>query len=324
MLTGGGSMLLLALAAAMPGLCVLMLVGALGRAIFDEATRGIDDAPGLPGLQHLMRDALRFARDSVISLVATLGVPITVALCGGTFGAVLPGMLLGMFLAPITFVLRLTRGDLASLSPLLQLRALLGSRGYTGLALAVNALFTPAVLVAFATRGYPFWLQISAVGPLVVLPVFVSARLVGTFVAANRDALAGMMPLPALSEAPVAPIAPVAEAQPPVRRAAEPAPKTARAAAAAAPAAPATRGKPPSFIRRAQRSLPNQPRTIAEAHAVAAQKQVSPNVVAPAAATPARAAKTPVSGVDLTKLPGAVVVSGKDRQRLGASAPTAN
>jgi hypothetical protein len=339
-LTAGESPLLLAAAATIPGLCMLMVVGAMGRNIFIDAVLGRDEAPPLPAVQQLTRDAGRFLADAGLALLAALGVPAIVAICNGSIGTVIASMLLGMFLGPMGFVLRQVRGDYESLSPVVQLRAILVCRSYIGLCAAVSGLFAPAGLLIWATLGYQPWLQISAVGPLLVLPVFIVGRLLGTYVAAHRVQLTPFAPCLAWmvvedEDAPAPRPAPAA------RRAARPAtagrsgargphapkPPARPAARPARPAAalgvPVRPGNPPPHLGRAQQALPVRPKRIADMHAVANQKQMSPMTNAPAPKVPAQAtAAAAIVNLDLTKIPGAVVVSGKDRELHGASAPT--
>jgi hypothetical protein len=334
-LTAGGSPLLLAAAAAIPGLCVLMLVGAMGRHIFLDAVLGRDEPPPIPAVQQLSRDAGRFLADAGLTLLAMLGVPALVAICKGSYGTVVAGTLLGMFLGPMAFALRQIRGDFESLSPVLHLRSILVCRNYFGLCLAVSGMFAPALLLIWATLGYQPWLQISAAGPLLVLPVFIVGRLLGTYVAAHRAPLAAFAPSllwmvaqEGADAAPAAAAGPANHPAAPARRTGDPAPRPPKAKQPAAPetpnpAAPARRRNPPSHIRRAQQALPARPKTIADLHAVANHKQMSPMTSAPAPKLPDQAkGAAGIANFDLTKIPGAVVVSGKDRQRHGAAAPT--
>jgi hypothetical protein len=118
-------------------------------------------------------------------------------------------------------------------------------------------LFAPAALVEYFVIDRALWVQIAVVGPLCVLPIFVTSRVFGTWVDCNRDKLQGFLqpsPGPARSAAPVATAhaapakAPHAKTAPAKALSAQAAP--AKAAPAGAPAKAAAAAPAPRFPRR--------------------------------------------------------------------------
>lgn len=196
-LTGGGSPLLLAALAALPGLCVLVVVAALSRRILVDSADGSSDAPAVAEPVQLLRDARRFAADTLLVAGALLGPSLLTLQLGVSWVAVLPGLLPGAVLLPLAWALRQVRSDFGALSPTVLLQAILRCGGrYFAIVGLFWALFAPALALAFATRSYAMWIQIAAVGPLLVLPLLMASRLVGTFLDAMRIPL-GCLLLPA-------------------------------------------------------------------------------------------------------------------------------
>jgi len=385
-LTAGGSPLLLAAIAALPGLMVLAVTGAMGRQILVTSSQGIGDVPNVPEFQQLVADARRFLADAGIVLGSLL-VPTLIAMAlGAPLASTLPGLVIGAFFTPLAWALRQLRGDLQSLSPMTLWRGVTRCGvGYLGLVPVCWLLFAPAATVGWIVFGRPVWVQIAMIGPLFVLPLFVVSRLLGTWVDARRNELGALLvasPKPAAPKlaaaastprprnvAPTAPNAPKARlpqrpeqlqhfAPPNVKRAtASPvpasaprplanhtplatpkAPVPAPAPAAPAPRAPAARPKaaPPTPAPRPARpttaAAPQQPKP-------AATPASRPSPATPAPARPAAPAKPAAPAPqpraiegrsprraeveepqpDLTKLPGAFVVTGRDRQRQGAA-----
>ena len=169
-LTAGGSLLLLAAIAALPGLCVLCVVAGMAREILLKSSEGDGDVPELPGFGRLGRSAFGFGLDLAV-VIALFGgpLPAMVALDAPTY-AVLGYALMATLLAPMAFTLRQLRGDLRAFSPILLLRALCrAGRGYPLVAVAVVLAFAPAVALSLSIHDRPVWVQIAVIGPLVVL-----------------------------------------------------------------------------------------------------------------------------------------------------------
>ncbi len=296
LLTAGGSPLLLAAIAALPGLCIVAILGAMGRHILAASAEGSGDVPSLPGWSQLVADARRFLFDATLVLGCLVGPSLLGIWLGAPLVSTLPGLLVGAFFAPLAWALRHLDLGMAALSPVHLLRGLARTgRHYVAFAGVVVGLFAPAVLVAALASGRPVWVQIAVVGPLVVLPVFVASRLVGTWLDAHRAALVrrpARNSQPQVARAPVAAPAPRPERQlrrpealehfqaPAIGRgrhaARHPAPTPRPVAAPAKPTSRAIEGRQPA------------PRT--KAPAPAAPAPAAPAPARPAAAKPAAAA----------------------------------
>ncbi|MBL8736161.1 MAG: hypothetical protein JNL12_07015, partial [Planctomycetes bacterium] len=221
-LTAGGSWLLLAAIAALPGLGVLAVVGAMGRQVLLASADGEGDVPPIPPFAELWSSARRFALDSALVLGSLLGPSLVAAACSAPWTTVVPGLLVGAFFAPMAWSLRHLRSDFGALSPVTLTRAVARTAGsYPGLAIVTMSLFVPAGLVTWAVFGRPVWVQIAMIGPLCVLPMFVASRLLGTWLEANRSRLGGLVQDRSGA-------APLGRNEP--RKAAEPAPKVAERA----------------------------------------------------------------------------------------------
>jgi hypothetical protein len=322
-LTAGGSWVLLAAIAAIPGLSVLAVVGAMGRQVLLASAEGNGDVPPMPRLADLVQDAQRFLLDTALVTGSLLGPSLLAMACGAPWTAVVPGLLIGAFFAPMAWALRHLRGDLGALSPVTLMRAVARTASsYPALAIVNILLFAPIALVAFLVFGRPIWVQIAVIGPLCVLPVFVASRLLGTWLEFHRERLGGLAAVKVMAKE-VAKVAakPVASApnvaaqrEAKVQPKAEPkvaAKATSKAAAAVrtvaakpvagpaakAPVAPATKAAPrlpkrpeqlqqfaaPSAKRPAS-AAPNPARTQP---AAPARQQAAPRAQAPAAAQPA-------------------------------------
>ncbi|MBX3462691.1 MAG: hypothetical protein KF830_05945 [Planctomycetes bacterium] len=193
-LTAGGSPLVLAAIAAVPGLSVLAVVGAMGRQILLASSSGSADVPNLPELGQLLRDARTFLVDAGIVFGSLLAPTIGAMALGAPLSTTLPGLLVGALFTPLAWALRQTRGDFGALSPVTLLRALARSgRRYLGLVPVCWLLFAPAALTAWAVFGRPAWVQIAAIGPLAVAPLFVVSRLLGTWLDTMRHELGGLL-----------------------------------------------------------------------------------------------------------------------------------
>jgi hypothetical protein len=360
-LTIGGSPLLLAAIAAIPGVCVVAVVGAMGRQILLASSGGSADVPSLPELGQLVVDARRFLADTglvVGSLIApsivamALGVPLTTAV---------PCLLTGAFFAPLAWALRQVRGDVRALSPVTLLRGVArGGPSYFALVPVCWILFAPAAITGSLIFDRPIWVQVAAIGPLCVVPLFVASRLLGTWLDTKRLDLAGVLLAAKATTAAKPPQATpssettTAETQPRAPRRPEALedfrpPKVKRPLVAPAPAAPvgpaAPAAKPRTAAPAAQQPRPQRPpatRADSPAPAAARPPQPARPKATPKAAAepqpmakPAGASRTtpraiegrkPSHGLDdlpdLTQMPGAVVLTGSDRQRHGAAAQT--
>lgn len=276
-LTGGSSMLLLAGVAALPGLMLLAVVGAMGRRILRGSFAGSNDVPALGDLRGLARDARAFVGDAALVIGSFLAPPAVAIALEAPASSTVPSLVIGLLFAPMAWALRSLRGDYASLSPVVVLRA--SARmplQYLALAATCWALLLPAALAVVLVAGRPVWAQIAVVGPLVALPFFLASRLIGTWFETRRRQF-GLLLAPSREAASVP--APVADAVP--------APTAARPVAAKAPAAPAPAPAPSAANRRPAASSPAATRQPAAPRAAAPAS--SPGVASPAAARPAAA-----------------------------------
>ncbi len=344
-LTAGGSPLLLAAIAALPGLCVLAVVGAMGRRILVSSSEGCADVPRLGELGLLVADARRFLCDAGLVLGALLGPSALALALHAPLTSSLPGLVVGLFFAPMAWGLRQVRRDLNALSPVTLLRGVARcGLGYVGLVIICVTLFLPAGLTTWAVFGRPVWVQIAAIGPLCVLPLFVVSRLLGTWLDSMRLELGAVLLGPLTREVrDVRTLVsePVADASKPrVPRRPEalthfkaPSAKrhqgqvkakpvsaatgaVARTAAAAKPAkAPANKvpAKPAPSATKAPAA--KRPATAAPASPAPGS---APKPRAIEGRSPRRAPLTDTP--DLSKMPGATIVSGEDRIRQGAAA----
>ncbi|MCA8976739.1 MAG: hypothetical protein KDC98_18600 [Planctomycetes bacterium] len=302
-LTAGTSPLGLAAISALPGVCVLALICAMGRRILLEGSRGVVDPPAFPDVRTLATDALRWCLDGTAILV-TFATPIAVAaVLGAELPALVASTVIAAMLAPMAFCICQIRGVRAGLSPLRLIRtAGRGGLSYLGVTAMTYGMFVPLLLVGWYVLGQPLWVQIAAVGPMMVLPVFVVARLLGTWIDVKQEKLGiQLAPEPAAQKAPAltapqaAPTAtrkgsqrPVAaRSARPAARKANPAPRPARAATAATNPKPAATGSP-----RAARAIEGR--------------------------SPRR--QRPQDVPDLRHMPGAVTVSGHGRATSKAAA----
>jgi hypothetical protein len=329
-LTAGTSPLVLAAIAAVPGICVLAVVGAMGRRILINSQEGIHDVPELGAPGQLARDALRFLKDALL-VASVLLLPSLVALKLGTSVlSAVPPLLFGMFLLPMAWSLRQIRGDVGALSPVTLLRGVArGGSSYAAVTLLCWAMFVPAGSAAWIVQGKDLWVHIAAIGPMMVLPLFVASRLLGTWFDAQRLELAvvvGKTQVKVSGEQP-----PARPAKPaPQRRPGAPRPAAPRVGAPAKTAAPR-----PAAPKRAPVVGPKAPAAAAPAARRAAAPAATSKPAAPApqarhaaeaepqlraieGRSPRRPALT--DAPDLSAMPGAVVVSGHERVRQGAAA----
>ncbi|HEX5053657.1 MAG TPA: hypothetical protein VFZ65_17895 [Planctomycetota bacterium] len=344
-LTAGGSLLLLAAIAALPGLCVLAIVGAMGRQILIASSEGMSDVPAVPDFGVLVADGRRFLLDAGLVLGTLVAPPAAALALGAPIATALPCLVVGGFFAPLAWALRQVRGDFGALSPVTMLRGFQRcGTGYIGIVGLAWLLFAPAALVTWAVFGRPIWVQLAAVGPLCVVPIFLLSRLLGTWLDTMRMQLGAVLTCSPRTQRPqthkpqpkgvaARAAAKAAEARPPQRG-----PQARPGAPVRGAAAPARPGPTPNPPRRASRTpaapartsakrptpppretAPAQPRARASQPPAPRAEPTKPTARAIEGVGP-KSANTAPAGPDLANLPGAVVVSGLERQRLGAAA----
>jgi hypothetical protein len=188
-LTAGGSLWLFAGLATLPGLCVLGVVGAMGRQIFLQSAEGDEEIPAIPAPSVMLQAAKRHLGDVLIVLGVLIAPSLTLLWFEAPLVSSLPGLAIGMYLTPIALILRQVRGDIGSLSPVALIRGIGCCRGYSKVTAAFWLAFAPAAGAFWFSLGHAIWLQIAIVGPLAVLPTFATARLLGTFTESHRSRL---------------------------------------------------------------------------------------------------------------------------------------
>ena len=316
-LTAGASPLLLAAIAALPGLSVLMIVAAMGHEILRNSSAGESDVPSLPELPKLIRDSRNFLLDAALVLALFFAAPIMLSLAGTPTLLMLPGLAIGAFFAPLTFALRQIRGDMRTFSPAFLTRAVRRcGRGYMMIAAAITLAFVPAALVATAVIAYPVWVQIAIVGPLCVLPTFATARVLGTWLDAHRESLGYLM------------LGPTDTLQHPATTGAGSSPKKRtqprhlrRPNARKQFQTPnVTNGKPSGRPRPAVRpasAFAEKSLGRGEARAIEGRRPATRIAAESPSTSTQSTAKNDLP--DVTGIPGAVLVSGTDRERKGAA-----
>lgn len=311
-LTAGHSFFLFPLIAALPALCVVGIVGALSRGIMVDSAHGVHDVPRIPGSAVLVRQSARFLLDGLVLVGALAGPAIAMHCLGLALSTTLLAAALAALLLPMALLMRQITDDWRALSPNHLFRAIGRLRGdYLGRAAVCAGLFLPAALAAIATAGSLLYLQVSVVGPLLVAPLFVAARLLGRMVDLRRDDLRDLLDLPARSRSEVVGTvtrAVASTAAAPASRTPVAAPSTAvvrtgvrggsaitngttarpQAAASSAPGRPAPVASKP-VARDAGASRAGSPSSAAARPAVAS----SPAPSVPARAAPRREAPTP-------------------------------
>lgn len=199
-LTAGHSFFLFPLIAALPALCVVGIVGALSRGIMVDSAHGVHDVPRIPGSAVLVRQSARFLLDGLVLVGALAGPAIAMHCLGLALSTTLLAAGLAAILLPMALLMRQITDDWRALSPNHLFRAIGRLRGdYLGRAAVCAGLFLPAALAAIGTAGSLLYLQVSVVGPLLVAPLFVTARLLGRMVDLRRDDLRDLLDLPTRS-----------------------------------------------------------------------------------------------------------------------------
>lgn len=203
-LTAGHSFFLFPLIAALPALCVVGIVGALSRGIMVDSAHGVHDVPRIPGSAVLVRQSARFLLDGLVLVGALAGPAIAMHCLGLALSTTLLAAALAAVLLPMALLMRQITNDWRALSPNHLFRAIGRLRGdYLGRAAVCAGLFLPAALAAIGTAGSLLYLQVSVVGPLLVAPLFMAARLLGRMVDLRRDDLRDLLDLPARSRSEV-------------------------------------------------------------------------------------------------------------------------
>ena len=189
--TAENHFLLFAAITLLPCLAMLGVVGALGRRIMVEAGEGIHSPPPVPDVQILCREAPRFLVDMLILCLILLGPgAMTLLLLPGNLMPAVASLFVGMFLMPMAMLMSEFSEDWRELSPFRLLHNIgRGGYEYVKTALVISALFLPAALSALATMGSHFYVQVSIIGPLIVVPLFVSCRILGRFFHDQRSDL---------------------------------------------------------------------------------------------------------------------------------------
>lgn len=312
MLTGGDSPWLLGTLQSLPGLAVFAVVGAMARRILRDSAAGESEVPRLGALGNLAGDALRGAADTALVLGSLLGPGLLAIAAKAPWSTTLPSLAIGAYFVPLALGLRQVRGDLAALSPVTLMRgAMRTGLAYAALAVVHLALFLPAATAIWLVAGRPLWVQIAALGPLVVLPVFVSARLLGTWLDGMRLELGSVLSAKKAASRPADQPkqceATAQSAQPrqprrPQQLAHFDAPPAAQKPRPARKPAPAKQPAPQP-----------KPRAI-EGRAPA--RETAPAASAPVASAPVASG---TDQPDLSCMPGATIVKGADRARHGAA-----
>jgi hypothetical protein len=316
-LTAGGSPLLLAAIAALPGLSVLIVVAAMGHAILRQSSDGEGDVPNLPEFPKLIRSSRDFLLDAVMVLTVFFAGPIVIGIAGAPAAMMLPGLALGAFFAPLTFAMRQIRRDMRAFSPVFLLRAVRRcGRGYVLIAGAITLAFLPAALVAITVISYPIWVQIAVIGPLCVLPTFATTRLLGTWLDSHRQSLGYLMmgPKDTLQNRAIATAvsSPKQPTQP--RNLRRPTSREQFQAPNITNAKPS--GRPVPAVRPASAFAEN-PGARPAPRAIEGRRPATQSPAPPAKKESQTSAMKDVP--DIEGMPGAVVISGTDRERQGAA-----
>ncbi len=294
--------------AAATSLLALLIVAAVVRAVFLHSTSGEEELPRFPAAAEILPMARRTIADTALALGLFIAPGAAMLALGAPITSSLVTLVLGMALAPIAWSLRQCRGDWRAFSPVLVVRAASASPGILRLSTVVWAAALPAAGAAWAAFGKAPWLQLAVVGPLAVLPAFMSARMLGTFLSAHRERLQPLLQgtVQRVQGAARAP----RRATPVGAPRAEPRAKQSTMAGRRG-GAPSQRPAQPPAPAQGQRPA-QRPTQAPAAHIEGRRPQTQPT------ARPApRAAMS--EAPDLSNIPGATVVRGADRARYGAA-----
>lgn len=195
-LTAGSHFFLFPAIALIPALSVIGLVGALGRRILLDASRGLDDPPSIPAARELAREAGRFLLDGAALSGVFLGPAILMMLLPFvTTGAIMLAFVVGATLLPMAFALRQVRDDWKALNPGVLFPAVVrGGRLYLLIVAVALGLFAPAIVSGLLTSGSHLYMTLSVIGPLAVAPLLIVSRLLGQMLFARRFDLAPATP----------------------------------------------------------------------------------------------------------------------------------
>jgi hypothetical protein len=315
-LTAGGSPLLLVAMAAIPGVCVLLVVAAMAHEILRSSSEGESDVPDLPEFGQMIRGAKSFLWDATLVFALFFGLPIGIAIAGAPLTSTVPSVLIGVYFAPLAFALRHVRRDLRSFSPVFLVRAARRcGRGYGLVAVAIVLALVPAALVATLVVDHALWVQIAVTGPLCVLPMLGVSRLLGTWLDSHRKSLGYL-----LTSQPQAPLRTQSINTPPA-----PKPSQARSArrpsaleAYQAPAGASTPASSPDDV--GPRPLSAVASTAASRPAPRAIEGRRPAPARPPASAPSSPQSNHIhalTGID--GFAGAYVVKGEERRLKGAA-----
>ncbi len=323
--------------ALVPALSALGMVGALVRRVLLESARGLDDPPAIPTFPELCREALRFGGHVAVLGVALLG-PGILGFFIQPLGLVLPlaATALGLTALPMALLLRELSGNWQSLHPQHVARAIRrGGLRYFKLCGFSALLLAPAAGALALTIGSEPYMAISVVGPLLVTPLFVIARMFGHLWADLRRTAR----VPAASnEASGNPTARASNGKAAPRKqslgrlhrdAAHPEaqPASTRRVGAANPLV-GHRPEVPGTDRARMPVGAAQQESSGRRTGLRTRAEVAAATRAPSAGTiasgrgsnPPRAGRPSPAPHDPASIPGARVVRGNDRQRIGASA----
>ena len=185
-LTARSSFWVLPAIAMLPVLCIAGVVGAMSRQILVDTVQGFTDAPQLTDLPRQARRAAFFLRDCLINGLLLLMPGVLACRYLGIIG--LPLLIVSAVLFPLGVALCQTREDFRGLHPKVLFPAAftIGLPGVIVMAV-VWLTFTPAMSAFWLTEGSAQFLRMSVVGPLAIVPLFISARLIGRVLYLNRD-----------------------------------------------------------------------------------------------------------------------------------------
>jgi hypothetical protein len=299
----------LANVAILPALFTLVIVFGLARRILLDARQDLDDAPSLAGSRDLLLEGAFALGDFAMLAGLLLGPGIVMTQLDLLPGAVL-AIALGGFLLPMALVLRTVRCDWRALHPQLLFPTIMrGGLPYLKTSATIGLAFLPALLCGLTTGGTRLYLTISVLGPLIVVPVFIAARLLGRLVDASGAKLV-------LAEPP-------SEAR--ASRVAPPASETHLVRLSKSGSVPAPR-KPTTQLKRIANTPAPQPVASTVQRRPAASRP-APSRPAPASgpfatATPAQGARGPAPAPSSTRRPAAPAAPSSTRGPAATPPPS--
>ncbi len=314
----------------LPGVFALALVCGLARRILLDARSGRDEAPRISDVRELVHEGGYSLFDAALFTAICMGPAVVLYEVGQGLWAMLGALALGGLLLPMALVLRTIRGDWATLAPHFLFAAIAkGGMPYLRTALVAMALFAPALAAGYATLGSEPYLVFSVLGPLVVAPVCVAARLLGRMVESHADRLSSFtVDCEAPAEHRDKAIVTVAATRTPseIRRASAAAASKAQARPASRPASapqhtPLQKQEPKKISTPAPAPIKNP--TPVERKPVTSQKpQPQQKPAQQPVVTPATRATDPNLPPDLQGIPGLRTVTGPARTSTHAASAT--